>query len=349
MRASLQRLGCAVAVGLLLSGCATHSKRGQAEQAAAAHRQQTEEAAQINLDSAADRAAKRRLADHDARLRRLQAELAARTDADSLAASALLQREVSGAVGPSALDLASRAVAAAPGRADLALLHLQLCESAPGCDAAPLERHLAQLDPDNGMPWIYALAHAAQANANAPWRAARAHLAASQRITSYWTATVTHLTAAAAGRQGFDAVAAMIELTGAENTLTAPLQPVARACSLEDVQQSEVLGQCRAIAAAFLKADTVLFEAYGSTLALRLWPPGSEQSQAIVRQRRALRYRSEQMLRLHEKFNSPAATRALAGFVQHAASEQMALKALFADLGVPPEPPASWVDDTPGG
>jgi hypothetical protein len=62
-----------------------------------------------------------------------------------------------------------------------------------------------------------------------------------------------------------------------------------------------------------------------------------------------LRYRTDAMSRQAAKFNSPPATRDLAGYVQRSASEQTALRALFVDLGVAPDPPAGWVDNTPGG
>jgi hypothetical protein len=342
----------AVLALLLLSACGTMAKwhqSQQAQQAASAHRQQTEEAAAINSESKQDRAAKLQRAQHDERLRRLQAELAARADADSLAASAVFARELAGPVADTSLTLAASAVATAPVRADLALLELQLCASTPDCDTAPLEARLAQLDPDNGMSFIYALIRADQANLNAPWRAARERLAQAPRITLYWNPIVSHLTAAVSGRQGFDTVAAMAELIGVEAALPAPLQAVSRACSVQDVQDPEVLAQCRRIAAAFMKADTVLFEAYGTTLAIRLWPEGSTESQQITVERRGLRYRMEQMRRFAAKFNSPAATRALAGYVQRYPTEQTALGALFADLGMPTEPPANWVDNTPGG
>jgi hypothetical protein len=339
----------ATLVLVLASGCQTNDKRRQAEQSAAAHRQQTEEAAELNTESKADRAAKQNLAQHDARLRRLQAELATRAAPDSLAASALFEHGLAGSVSATNLDLAARAVAAAPQRADLAFLQLQLCASTPDCDTAPLEARLSQLDPDNGMPWAYALLRADHANLNAPWRAARAALARSQRVTTYWNSLASHLTAAAAGRQGFDTVTAMIEVIGVEAALVAPLQAVTRACSVQDVQDPEVLAQCQRIAAAFMKADTVLFEAYGSTLGIRLWPEGSAESQQIATERRGLRYRTEEMSRYAAKFNSPAATRVLAGYVQRYPTEQTALRALFTDLGMPPDPPANWVDNTPGG
>ncbi len=332
----------------LISSCATISGWRQSMHKASIQRQQNEEAADRNSDTKADKQAKLKLAQQEENLTRVQGELAKRSDADSLAASALFAR-YAGATTATALDLAARAVAAAPQRVDLSFLQLQLCESTADCDPGQLELRLSKLDPDNGMPWLYALMRAERANANAPWRAVREGLSREPRVTTYWNSLVTHLTAVVAGHDGFDTVTAMLEVIGAEASLVPALQPVSRACSVEDVKEAAVLTQCRQIAAALMKADTLLLEAYGSTLAIRLWPAGSEQLQRIIAQRRVVRYRMDQMGRNSAKFNSPAATRALAGYVQRYPSEQLALAALFAELGVPPEPPAKWVDDAPGG
>jgi hypothetical protein len=344
-----------LALVLALAGCATIAQWRQSAHVASIHRQQNDEANDRNTESKAERASQQKLAQHDEALHRVQVDLVARGDPDSLAASALIDYQLAGSVTPTSVDLAARAVAAAPQRADLAYVLLQLCESTPDCKAAPLEARLLQLDPGNGMPWVYTLARADHANVNAPWRAARDALSRSQRITTYWNSIVSHLTAAVvavpapAGRPGFDTVAAMIEVVGVETALVPELQPIARACSVEDIRQAEVLTQCRQIAGSFMKADTVLLEAYGSTLGISLWPAGSTQSLQITAERRGLRYRMEEMSRLPAKFNSPAATRTLAAYVQRYPSEQTALRALFADLGVAPDPPPKWVDDTPGG
>lgn len=333
----------------LASGCTTIAGWRHSMHTASIHRQQNEEAADRNSDTQADRQAKQKLTQQEANLAHLQTELAKRSDADSLAASALFARLLGGSTLATSLDLAARAVAAAPQRADLAFLQLQLCESTPDCAPGQLELHLSQLDPDNGMPWLYALMRADRANVNGPWRAIREGLSRAPRITTYWNSIVSHLSVAAAGHQGFDTVTAMLDVIGAESSLVPALQPLSRACSVEDVKVPEVLAQCRQIAAALMKADTVLLEAYGSTLAIRLWPVGSAQRQQVLSQRRVVRYRIDEMSRYPAKFNSPGATRALARYVQRYPSEQLALRALFAELGVPPDPPAKWVDAAPGG
>ena len=295
---------------------------------------------------------------HTARVRTLQTQLIARGDADSLAASALFARELgtSGDLKPldaatnaAALDLAARAVAAAPDRADLLLEQLQLCQAVPSCDSESLEARLRQLDPENGMPWTYALMRAAGSNDPEAMRRARAGLARSQRVDWYWNQIVSHTTAAAAGRAGFNPDDAMIEVIGIESAFPAPLQPVTRICSVQEVQQPEVLAQCRQIAAALRRADTSLFQIVGMNLAIRLWPEGSVERAQIAAERRALHYRTDLMNRNEAKVNSVAALRKLAVLLGRYRTEPEAFHALFVELGLNPDPPADWVDHTPGG
>jgi hypothetical protein len=329
---------------LLTSGCIFSAKARQARHDAQVHRMQQDEAADREKESKADSAARLKQAQEETRLRQLQSELAARADPDSLAASALFAGQLSGFASGTSLELAARAVAGAPDRPELAFLQLQLCESAPGCDAAPLETRLQQLDPQNGIGWSYLLVRAARANDGAEWQRARDGLAHAQRVDLYLHQIVSRLAAAAAGRAGFDFSAAALELLSIETAFTPTFEPVARACSIEDVQQPEVLAQCRQIAAAFRHADTALLEAYGSTLALRLWPVESVEGHAIAAERRGLRYRVDLMTRNATKINSPQAKKTLATLIARYPTEQTAYRALFVDLGLKPDPPESWTD-----
>ena len=338
-----------LSVLLLASGCIFSAKSKAARHDAQVHRMQLDEAADRDSDSKTDSASRSKLAQQEADLRRLQGELATRTDPDALAASALFAGQLSGFASATALDLAARAVAAAPGRADLAFLQLQLCESAPGCDAAPLERRQQQLDPENGIGWTHLLVRADRANDGAAWKLARAGLARSKRVELYLHPIVSRLAAAAAGKAGFDFGAAALEVLSIESAFTPTFDPVARACSAQDVRQPEVLVQCRQIAAAFQHADTSVLEAYGTTLALRLWPEDSTEGRAIAAERRGLRYRVELMTRYAAKVNSPQARKMLATMIAKYPTEQTADRALFVALGLAPDPPAGWKDQTPGG
>jgi hypothetical protein len=312
------------------------------------HRQQQDEAADRDTESKADSAARSRQAQQQARLRQLQGELIARADPDSLAAAALFAGQLVGFASGTSLDLAARAVAAAPDRADLAFLQLQLCESSPGCNAAPLETRLQRLDPDNGLGWSYILVRAEQANDGPTWRRARDGLAHSKRVAVYRHEIVSRLAAAAAGKAGFDFNAAALALLNIESAFAPNFEPVSRACSAQDVRQPEVLTQCRGIAAAFQNADTAVLEAYGSTLALRLWPQDSVEGRAIAAERRGIRYRVELMTRNAAIVNSPQARKTLAALVARHPTEQSAVRALLIDLHLEPDPPVSWTDPTPG-
>jgi hypothetical protein len=333
-----------ILVGLLTSGCIFSAKARQARHDAQVHRMQQDEAADREKDSKADSAVRQKQVQEEARLRQLQSELAARADADSLAASALFAGELSGFASGTALELAARAVAAAPDRPELAFLQLQLCETAPGCDAGPLEARLQQLDPQNGIGWSYSLVRAARANDGAAWRRARDGLAHAKRADLYLHPLVAHLAAAAAGKAGFDFGAAALELLSIESAFMPTFEPVSRACSVQDVQEAAVLAQCRQIAAAFRHADTALLEAYGSTLALRLWPVDSAEGHEIAAERRALRYRVDLMTRYAAKVNSPQARKTLAALIARYPTEQTAYRALFLELGLKPDPPANWTE-----
>jgi hypothetical protein len=334
---------------LSASGCATIHRWQQEHHEASLHRQQAEEAADRETGSKADRVLRLKQAQDAARLHRLQSELVAQGDPDSLAASALVAGLISGFNSSSVLDLAARAVAGAPDRADLALLQLQLCQSAPGCDPLPFEKHLRVLDPENGITWTYALLRADREQQTADWDAARGGLAQSKRVDLYWNHTVSHLAKAVTGKAGFDSGAAVAEVIGIEAALMTALQPISRACQAQEIQRPDVLDQCRRIAAALRRGDTTLVEADGSSLALRLWPAGSAERLEVIKERQVLRYRVELMTRYATQLNSPQATQALAGLLTQYPTEQTAFRALYVRLGLKPDPPADWVDPRPDG
>ncbi len=331
------------------SGCATIHKWQQEHREANLHRQQAEEAAVREGGSKADRALRQKQAQEAARLPRLQNELVAQGDPDSLAAGALVAGLISGFSSSTALDLATRAVAGAPDRSDLALLQLQLCESAPACDPLPLEKRLRVLDPANGIGWTYALLRADREQRAADWAAARGGLAQSKDVNLYWNRTVSRLARAVAGKAGFDSGAAVAEVIGIEGSLMSALQPISRACEAQEIQLPDVLGQCRRIAAALRHSDTSVVEADGSSMGLRVWPEGSAERLAVINERQVLRYRVDLMTRYAAQLNSPQATHALAGLLTQYPTQQAAMRALYVRLGLQPDPPSDWVDPQPEG
>jgi hypothetical protein len=194
------------------------------------------------------------------RLHTLRAELIARGDPDALATAAVFERLAAGRW-HDAPDLAARATAAAPDRADLAYLQLLLCYQMPSCKAEPLETHLRELDPANGITWIYALGRATRANDPAGASAALAGLAQARRVDLYWTALVSHMTATVAGRAGFDERGAFVYVIGVDAAIVLPpLQAISTACSKAAIGNQDVLAQCRRIFAALEHADTILID-----------------------------------------------------------------------------------------
>jgi hypothetical protein len=342
------RLAAAMVAALLCaSGCATIAKWRQEHREASLHRQEEKEAAQAHADPQAYKDMKRRMAQHDAQLRSLQTALAQRGDADSLAASALFNRAFLGYSGAATLDLATRAVAAAPTRTDLAFVQLQVCETSPQCDPAPLESHLLQLDPQNGVAWTYALMRADRAKDQAARATAFYGLAQSRHIDVYWSQVVAHMAAAGAGTAGFDANTALTQVIGIEATFALAFDPITKLCLVPDLRP-EMLDPCRQIAAAFRQGDTAVVEAYGSSLALHLWPAGSPERAEVAAERRRLRYRVDLNNRNKTKLNSAQATRTLAALVGHYPTEQATYRAFYQQLGLVPDPPDNWQDPTPG-
>jgi len=329
------------------AGCSTLSTWKQEHRDASLRREEAEEAADAHADPEAYKAMKRKVAQHDAQLRNLQTALASRGDADSLAASALFKQAIVGYSSGDSLQLAARAVAAAPARADLAFVQLQMCETSPQCDAAPLEGHLLQLDPENGVAWSYALARADHAKDQAARTTAFYGLAQSKRIDLYWNRIVSHLATASTGTADFDAGAALSQVVGIEASFSLALDSISTLCLVPRLQP-EMLEPCRQIAAAFRQGDTAVIEAYGSSLALNLWPAGSPERAAVATERRQLRYRVDLMDRNKVKLNSSQATKTLATLVGHYPTEQATYRAFYARLGLSPDPPATWKDPTPG-
>lgn len=344
------KLRAAVMVALVsVSGCATINRWKQEHREARVHRQQIEEATAREGGTKADRALRLKRAQDAARLPRLQSELVAQGDADSLAAGALVAGSIAGFSSSTALDLAARAVAGAPDRADLALLQLQLCEGTPACDPLPLEKHLRALDPENGITWTYALLRADREHRPADWEVARAGLAQSKRVDLYWNRIVSHLAKAVTGKAGFDSDAALAGAIGMESALMNALQPISRACQAQELQRPNVLGQCRRVAAALRQGDTAMVEAEGSSMALRVWPEGSAERLEVINERRVLRYRVDLTTRYTTQLNSPQALMALAGLLTQYPTQQTAMRALYVRLGLEPDPPADWVDPRPDG
>ncbi len=265
-------------------------------------------------------------------------------DADSLAAAALTARSLTdAATHPGrALELAGQAMAAAPERADLAFLHLQLCEATTSCDPQVAEAQQRSIDPSNGISWLFALRRASRSHDAAGVRTALAGIAAAQRIDRHWMVLASRMTTAMAGQAGLDASTALSSLIDMEAALPMPLLSVTDACRDEALQDPQWLAQCRRAADTLQHADTISIAMYGNRLAVRLWPRGSPKSAEIAAAGRVLAYQMEVMRRNPDRLDSPKAAQVLAMLYPHYPTEQSVIRALYVALGLQPDPPAHW-------
>src|SRR5882757_2717019 len=136
-----------------------------------------------------------RLPAADRHIARTATVLANTTDADSLAAAGVLNLLTHH---DQSLSLLYQATAAAPTRADLVWLQIQICQAVLPCDSEPMERHLRQLDPANGVTWMNALVRADLSKNDAEKDAALEAISRSDRVDIYWTTLVAHLSRAVA-------------------------------------------------------------------------------------------------------------------------------------------------------
>ena len=265
-------------------------------------------------------------------------------DADSLAAAALTSRTLDDAAAhpTRGLEFASRAMASAPERADLAFLQMQLCEATTSCDPTAAEAHQRKADPTNGISWLYALRRAGRSHDAAGVRTALAGLAGSQRVDRHWTGLASRMTAAMTAKADLDAPTALSSLIDMEAALPMPLLSVTDACSEQALQKTQVLLQCRRAAETLQHADTISIAMYGNRLAVRLWPNGSSRSTETAAAARALAYQMDVMRRNSDRLDSPTALQALARLYPHYPTEQSVIRALYVALGLQPDPPAHW-------
>jgi hypothetical protein len=199
--------------------------------------------------------------------------LAQRTDADSLAAAGSLiafkHRE-------QGLELVARASLAAPERADLVWLHIQLCDAVASCDTEPLEVRLRILDERNGAGWLGALARASKRGDEEAKSAAMVAIGRSGRVDIYWTALIARLSPQVASTKALSLPEAVISVMGALAAEVTPgLRDMSDACKPERLTQGDVVEACRGIANSLLNGDTILIESLGTSFASRVWPENS--------------------------------------------------------------------------
>jgi hypothetical protein len=200
------------------------------------------------------------------------------TDADSLAAAALLLGPLSRP--EKTLDLLALATRAAADRPDLAWLHIQACARAPGCDATAEKEHLRTLDPANGAASLDSLPALAQ----------------SDHVDLYWTTLIVHLTRPAIATGYLPPRQALIEMIGVISIEAVPAyRSVSESCAGTALDDPATLDNCRAVAMALERGDTVITELEGAAIAQRLWPKDSSEWVAASHVRQLYEYRAAQL------------------------------------------------------
>jgi hypothetical protein len=260
------------------------------------------------------------------------------TDADSLAAAGLFQVIKNHA---QAVALLARAETAAPARADLVWLHLQVCQEQPSCEPQPEEQKLRMLDPTNGAGWLGELGRAVKAKDDGATAAALTAIAHTERVDIYWTTLIGHLSLAAARTGTLSPAEAMITVTGIVAAVGIPAYaPVSNSCKGDRLQRDGILEACRGVAHAFENGDTVITEMVGVGIAKRLWPEGSVEWQAAAERRRVYAYRSELWKPLEPVTWSAAQAQKYIALCLEQSREQDVSRARLIDAGKDPDPPS---------
>ena len=269
---------------------------------------------------------------------RVAATLAGRSDADSLAAAALMRASKQH---DTALQLIAKATAAAPARADLAWLHVQICAMAPGCDPEPLDARLRSIDPANSVGWLGPLARASVAGDEVRVDEALAGIGRSERTQVYWTVLQSRLIPAVRDTPAMDPSDALWSVLGPLASIPfPPMKGVLGACKEDRLGREGRRASCREVARVLQRSDTYLMEMIGVAVAKRAWPADSAEAQAALEARRAYEYQTDVLAarRSRERIDPAVYLRQ----VSENSTEQAMDRAEILAANLRPDPPVDW-------
>jgi hypothetical protein len=277
----------------------------------------------------------------DQRFRAAATILERQTEADSLAAAALLRS--SEGKSERAVDLMTSAMTAAPERADLVWLTIQLCQRVSSCDSEPKEAWLRSLDASNGAGWLKELLRASASKDEAAIGAALTALSHTEHFDVYWTVLIAHLTPPIAATREVPLREAIVDVIGILAAQALPIyQVVSKLCKDDGLSDADVIADCRGIALTFERGDTYITEMVGVTIAKRVWPADSAEWREATEAKRIYQYRSALSLRSAAHMDARWASRYLALCGQNRREQDVEL-ALVIDEGKNPNPPADWI------
>jgi hypothetical protein len=252
---------------------------------------------------------------------------------------------------PQGLESAKQAAERAPGRKDIAWLHMQFCQQVSGCDAAELELRLRKLDPDNGNAWLGALSRAQQQSDTLAEDKILDELSRSKHFNIYWN-TLVSKTALALSSQippSTDPKKPAQPLTQSMNqTVTwasavavESFQPLAEACSPARTMKGTVAQRCAQVAAALQRSDTYIAEGIGLGIAQRLTTVGSPSAQKVNTRIDTTRYQRDAAAQIMEvQLEREKFTHELVDLMASLPREQDVFIAVMRWAGQPLEPNA---------
>lgn len=243
------------------------------------------------------------------------------------------------------LELIARAEALAPQRAELVWAHLAICERLKCEVKDQIEAHLQAIDPDNGFVWAADLEQAQSSGSEDAITAAIARIGAGPRMTFYWNQLEIMLVDALATANPSQSLATRgtvaIGVLAAETI--PPLQPMSKACRLEQLNLPGRRAACDALVARMEQSSTVLTQALAIDLEERWWPAGSPQRDVVRAKRRRLDYLMTMSSRIRWWRMSRDMTVRIEAARKSDREEDVEL-AVIQSLGLPPEPPVDWKD-----
>ena len=243
------------------------------------------------------------------------------------------------------LELIAQAEALAPRRAELAWVHLGICERLK-CEAEEqIEVRLQEIDPDNGFVWMSDLEHAQSSGSEVAVTAEIARIGASPRMTFYWNQLEVMMVDALAVASPSQSL--VTRGTEAIGTLAAqaipPLQPISKPCRPEQLGLPDRRAACEALVAGMEQSSTVLTQSLAISMQERWWPAGSPQREVLRGKRRRLDYLMAMSSRTRWwRMNRDMAVRIEAA--RKTDREEDVELAMIKSFGLPAEPPMDWKD-----
>lgn len=243
------------------------------------------------------------------------------------------------------LELITQAEALAPQRAELAWVHLAICNREK-CEAkVQIEIHLQEIDPDNGFVWTADLEHAQSSGSAGAVTAAIARIGASPRMTFYWNQLEVMMVDAlgeaspsqSLATRGYEAIGVLAAQA------IPPLQPMSKACRLEQLNLPGRRAACEALVARMEQSSTVLTQGLALSIQERWWPAGSPEREVLRAKRRRLDYLMTMSNRIRWwRMNRDMAVRIDAA--RKTEREEDVELAMIKSFGLPAEPPVDWKD-----